>query len=118
MIVRRTKLFFKFLKSFLYFKNPLTVIKFYCGVYPKNQKVKIIPKNGPEFYISRYTDTWLTDSIFDGHSFVVDNQKNIINYDKYFLREGTSDTFIYREIFLDGLISSEIHRRKPHVYLE
>ncbi|MFH1522437.1 MAG: FkbM family methyltransferase [Patescibacteria group bacterium] len=72
----------------------------------ERKKIKIKPKKGGSFYIARYGDSWLLNK-------VLNNKEVIVEYDKktkqdyivergIYLRQGTSDTTVYQEIFING----------------
>ncbi len=91
--------FYKIIKILCYFENPWIVIRFYRGDFQKGEPLLIRPRNGQPFMVSRWSDRWMTDKIIAGGQIITDN-KYIIE-DNVYLRQGTSDTFIYKEIFVD-----------------
>lgn len=95
----------KTIKIFCCFKNPFSVLDFYRGNFIKGRLVEIFPKKGSSFFIARSGDSWLIDKIISGKQVSVDfdaekNQRYIIENGVY-LRQGTSDTYVYKEIFID-----------------
>lgn len=95
-------IFNKFKKIYQYFKyfiNPLTVLAFKRGYFAKGKKVKVTPRTGSSFYVARSSDGWLINKVLNGEEIKTDG--DYIVQDGIYLRQGTSDTFIYKEIFLD-----------------
>ncbi|MFA6253142.1 MAG: FkbM family methyltransferase [Patescibacteria group bacterium] len=90
----------KIVKYFRYFKNPLVVLMFKRGFFPKGRKIKILPRLGPAFWVARSGDNWLLDKVLNGSEVEVSGEDFIIQ-DNIYLRQGTSDTFVYKEIFID-----------------
>lgn len=95
----------KTINIFRRFKNPFSVLDFYRENFIKGRLVEIFPRKSASFFIARPGDLWLIDKIISGKQVSVDfdaekNQRYIIENNIY-LRQGTSDTFIYKEIFID-----------------
>ncbi|MBU1131465.1 FkbM family methyltransferase [Patescibacteria group bacterium] len=95
----------KAIKCFYYFKNPFTLIKFYNGSFIKGKSIRVKPRKGNIFFVARSGDFWLINKIMNNKKVTVcfDSKKNrnYIIEDNIYLRQGTSDTFIYQEIFID-----------------
>jgi len=89
----------KLLKILKTFKNPLTVLGFFLTQKKIDHPFLVFPKKGNPFKIGRFSDKWLIKKILNGEKVTIENGQIIEN--SFFLREGTSDTFIYKEIFLD-----------------
>ena len=102
----------KALKCFLYFKNPITVIRFLWGGFVKGKKIKIRPKKGKPFFVARAGDFWMIEKIINEKKIATHHdQKSGEDYileDGFFLRQGTSDTTVYREIFIDNCYQKSV----------
>lgn len=81
------------------FKNPLTVMGFFLTQKKIETPFYVFPKKRKPFKIGRFSDKWLIEKILNGENVIIENGQIFEN--GLFLREGTSDTFIYKEIFLD-----------------
>lgn len=96
----------KLIRIIIKFKNPYGVIKFYKGRYTKGEKLRIIPRNNKAFYVARPGDLWLIENILKNKKvntlYDKEKKQNYFIVNNIFLRQGTSDTFIYKEIFIDG----------------
>jgi FkbM family methyltransferase len=100
--------FKKIYQYFKYFKNPLIVLAFQRGYFAKGKKVKIKPWLGSMFFVARFSDNWLINKVLNGKE--VKTEEGYIVQDKIYLRQGTSDTFIYKEIFIDGCYKENVDK--------
>ncbi len=95
----------KYIQFFYYFKNPFAVIKFYRGKFIKGRLIEIRPRKNLSFFVARSGDYWFIDKIINDKKvdvyFDPTNKQNYIVEKNIYLRQGTSDTFIYKEIFID-----------------
>jgi len=102
----------KLIKIIYFFKNPFVVIKFVRGNFEKGKPVIIKPRKNQPFLVSRYGDRWLIDKIINKGKVKLyfdpnDKQKYIIE-NNILLRQGTSDTFVFKEIFIDECYKKSI----------
>lgn len=97
----------KALKTIRYFKNPWTAFKFRNGRFKKGVPISLRPKNGELFSVARRGDFWLVDKVTNGEPVLVEHDDTFdlgyVEQNGILLRQGTSDTFIYKEIFLDEI---------------
>jgi len=98
--------FKRLLQYFYYFKNPFSVLKLHGRNIVKGKKIKIVPRRGEPFFVGRGPDIWLINKIIfrKGKVNIVCDKESGVEYileDGFYLRQGTSDTFIYKEIMLD-----------------
>lgn len=95
----------KIIKIIFYFKNFFTVINFYRGKFIKGKKILIKPRKGNYFFVARSGDIWIIEKIISNKKIIsiFDKQErqDYIIENNFFLRQGTSDTFVYKEIFID-----------------
>jgi len=108
----------KALKCFLYFKNPITVIKFLWGRFAKGKKIKIQPKNEKSFFVARAGDFWMIEKIINGGTintyYDKEGGEGYILEDGIFFRQGTSDTTVYKEIFIDNCYEKSLANIKEN----
>lgn len=95
----------KSLKIFYYFKNPFVVLNFYRGNFVKGKKVIIKPRKGHSFAVARFGDLWVLNKILNGGKAEIfydkDKKLDYIIENGIYLRQGTSDTFVYKEVFIE-----------------
>lgn len=93
----------KIIKIFYYFKNPLVIIDFLRGKLVKGKLVEAKPRWGSAFQVARAGDYWLLEKIINNKKVDVYSVagKNYIIENGITLRQGTSDTFVFKEIFID-----------------
>jgi len=95
----------KSLKIFCYFKNPFVVLNFYRGNFVKGKKIMIKPRKGRPFAVARFGDLWVLNKILNGGKIEVfydkDKKQDYIIENGIYLRQGTSDTFVYKEVFIE-----------------
>lgn len=104
--------FKKVYQCFKYFRNPLTVLAFKRGYFAKGRKVKLIPRTGSAFYVARSSDDWLINKVSNGEEVKTDG--DFIVQDSIYLRQGTSDTFIYKEILLEEGYKKSTEKLTPN----
>ncbi|MFA4941296.1 MAG: FkbM family methyltransferase [Patescibacteria group bacterium] len=104
----------KIIKIFFYFKNPFDVINLYRGRFLKGEKFLVKPRKGENFFVARAGDIWLIEKVINGGQIICATNEatgeEYIVENGLFLRQGTSDTFVYKEVFLDECYKRSISR--------
>ena len=98
----------KLFNIFRYFKNPFTVI----GVLLSKEKMQngaiIIPRKGLPVKVGRLSDSWIINKILNGGTIKVQGGDIIEN--GFYLRQGTSDTYMYNESLLHECCAESLKR--------
>jgi|GEM_PF-3521365 len=82
------------------FSNFIIALSFRCGYFPKGQRITINTRTGKKLVVCRSADCLVLDQITKRPSSVVISEDHLL-IDGVKLRQGTSDTYIYKEIFKD-----------------